>query len=267
MSGFAEPFRELALQIYAYLPRLLLVAGLLLAGWLVARGLRFAVVRLLERLKRLLPGRVAAEEGSEVERLALRAVGALVFWLVILIAFEVAFEVLGLPALTNAFVGFAGYVPRIIAAVLVGAGGILLANFAGASTERAARSAGIAYADSVGKAVRGSVLLVALVVALSQAGLDSTLLVVAVGTILGAFLGAVALAFGLGAHLTVSNLIAAHYLQRTYRVNQRVRIGEHEGRIVELRPMGVVLDTAEGVVLVPGRAFSEQASVLLGEGE
>ena len=50
-------------------------------------------------------------------------------------------EKFGLPVITNAFVGFAAYLPRIIGAVVVAAGGVLLANLAGSSTERAARTA------------------------------------------------------------------------------------------------------------------------------
>ena len=113
--------------------------------------------------------------------------------------------------------------------------------------------------------MKSAIVLVAVVVALTQAGIDSTILVVALGTVLGAFLGAVALAFGLGARTTVSNLIAAHYLQRSYRVNQRIRIGEHQGRILEMRPTEVLLETGEGVTLIPAKDFAERTSVLLGE--
>lgn len=267
MTQLSEPFREFLLQVYDYLPRLLLAALVILVGWLVARAFRYVVVRLLERLERVLPGRVLPAEESEVERLAVRVVGALVFWLVLIIAAEVAFEVLGLETLITAFAGFASYLPRVIAAALVVIGGVLLANFSASSVERAARAANVAYAASVGKTVKVAVLSIALVVALAQAGLDSTLLVVATSTVLGAFLGAIALAFGLGAHGTVSNLIASHYLQRIYAVNQKIRIGEHEGRIIELSPTGVLLDTSEGVVLVPGSKFSEQVSVLLTDTE
>jgi small-conductance mechanosensitive channel len=264
IASLGEPFRELVERAYAFVPRLLLSGLVLLLGFAVAWSLRLVAVRLLERIRRLLPGR-AAEDESEIERLVVRLVGALVFFLVLLVAAAVAVETLGLATLTASLSAFAGYLPRMIAALLEVAAGIVVGNLAASWVSRTARAANIAYARAAASAVKSGIVLVASVVALTQAGIDSTILVVAVGTFLGAFLGSAALAFGLGARTTVSNLISSHYLQRTYRINQRIRIGEHEGRILELKPMGVVLETEEGVTLVPAKAFSEQTSVLLRE--
>jgi small-conductance mechanosensitive channel len=265
IGSLGAPFRDALATAYALLPRLVLSALVLLLGLAFAWLLRLVAVRLLERGRRLLTGRALPEEETDIERLVIRIVGALVFALVILIASAVAVETLGLSAMTATLSAFARYLPRIIAAVLEVAAGIAVGNIAAAWVSRTARAANIAYARAAANAVKSAIVLVSVVVALTQAGIDSTILVVAVGTFLGAFLGSAALAFGLGARTTVSNLIAAHYLQRTYRVNQRIRIGEHEGRILELKPMGVLLETAEGVTLVPAKTFSEETSVLLGE--
>ena len=248
----------------ALLPGILGALLVFLMGIVFAGAARFIVVRFLQRARRLLPGRAVAEEQTDFEKLVVRLVGGLVFWLIVVISAAAAVEVLGLPGLTSMLSGFAGYLPRIIAAVLEVAAGIVVANLAASWVSRTARAANIAYARAAANAVKSGIVLVAVVVALTQAGIDSTILVVALGTILGAFLGAVALAFGLGARTTVSNLIAAHYLQRSYRVNQRIRIGEHRGRILELRPTEVLLETAEGVTLIPAKEFAEQSSVLLG---
>lgn len=265
IAQLGEPFREVVERLYAYLPRLVGAGLVLLAGWIAARTLRHFVVRVLKRLEPVLPGRTAGD--SEVETLAVRLIGALVFWLVFLVSAVVAFEVMGLSALTATMAQFAAYLPRLIAAVLIMAGGVILSNVTVSWISSVAKAANIAYAESVAKAAKVVVLMFAAVVALSQAGIDSSLLVVAVGIFFGTFLGAVALAFGLGARPTVSNLIASHYLQRTYRVNQRIRIGHHEGRIVELTPTGVMLDTGEGAAFIPAQVFSEEVSILLGDNE
>jgi small-conductance mechanosensitive channel len=265
LAQLGEPFREVIDRLYAYLPRIVGAALVLLVGWILARTLRHVVVRLLKRLEPVLPGRATVE--GDMETLAVRLIGALVFWLVFLISAVVAFEVLGLSSLTTTLAQFAAYLPRLIAAVFIMAGGVILGNVTASWISQVARAANIAYADSVAKAAKVVVVLFATVVALAQAGIDSSLLVVAVGIFFGTFLGAVALAFGLGARPTVSNLIASHYVQRTYRVNQRIRIGPHEGRIVELTPTGVMLDTADGAAFIPAHTFSEEASVLLGDSD
>jgi small-conductance mechanosensitive channel len=77
--------------------------------------------------------------------------------------------------------------------------------------------------------------------------------------------GGLAIGFGLGARATVSNLLAIHYLLQNYRVGQRIRIGQIDGRIVQVSSTAVMLDTPDGRTLVPGSRFSESASVLLPE--
>jgi small-conductance mechanosensitive channel len=80
-------------------------------------------------------------------------------------------------------------------------------------------------------------------------------------------LGAASLAFGLGARTAVGNVIAVHYLRKSYRVGDAVRIGSIEGEIAAITRTAVLLETPDGQVEVPASKFSEEISVLLSEGE
>ena len=92
----------------------------------------------------------------------------------------------------------------------------------------------------------------------------ATALLVGFGaSLLGATLGGAALAFGLGARRSVSNLLACHYLAKWYRVGQVVRIGEHQGRILEILPAAVVLQTSAGKLYIPATQFAESPSLLV----
>jgi len=48
-------------------------------------------------------------------------------------------------------------------------------------------------------------------------------------------------------------------------VGQRIRVGEVQGRIAQIKTTGVVIDTPDGRVFVPAKEFSETISVLLNE--
>jgi small-conductance mechanosensitive channel len=260
-----EPFRAFMDSVYAYLPRVAAAAAVLLVGWLVAKGLRFAVSRVLDRIGAFLRARTGEEPESKAGRAAERAVETLVFWLVFLVAAGAAAEVLGLSSVTGGLASFAQYIPSLIGSVVVLFGGLVGANLTAAWVRGAAQRAGVAYGDAIAQVAKVGILMLAGVVALSEIGIDSTLLVVALGILLASFLGAAALAFGLGARSTVANIIACHYVQRNYRVNQRITVGPHEGRILEIRPTGVLLDTPEGVAYVPGSTFSDTSTILHAE--
>ena len=98
-----------------------------------------------------------------------------------------------------------------------------------------------------------------------QIGINITFVVIITAVILAALLGGVALALSLGARIYVANLIGARYLRETYRVGQRIRIGDWEGRVLEFTATAIVLETTAGRMTIPGKAFNELPSVLLVE--
>ena len=113
--------------------------------------------------------------------------------------------------------------------------------------------------------MQAAILVTALVLGISQIGIDVTLLVTLIAIVAAAGAGSIALAFALGARSFVSNLIGAHYLQQHYQPGQQARMGDVEGVIVELTPVSVVLATDAGRIIVPAKVFSDQVTAVLTE--
>jgi small-conductance mechanosensitive channel len=265
LASLSRPVAELARRGLEYLPSVLGAVLLLVIGWLVARLLRSWTVRSAARLNRLIAGQSVGQElkASGADRLASEAASLIVFWFVFLVFLAAAGEVLGLAVVTTGLSRLAQYLPNILGAVLVILAGLVLANLARGAVARAAATARIGYGVALGQSARVVILLVAGVIALDQLGVDSQLLIVSTNILIAAVIGGTALAFALGSRTAVSNILALHYLIQTYKVGQRIRIDEIEGQIVEFKKTGVVVASAEGLVLVPAREFSERRSTLL----
>jgi hypothetical protein len=268
-SGFVR-LEQLAVDfsgdLLAYLPRVAIAIALLLAGWAVGRLARWLTTRLLTRLTRIRGG-TAVEQAvreSSVDRVASEVVSRIVFWTVFVFFAALAGEVLGLVVASDGLSLLMRYLPSVLAAGIILLAGLVLGNLARDAVATILGSAGIA-GEVPGRFARFAVILLMTVVALDQLGIDSTLLILAIGIVLAAVLGSVALAVGLGARSEVSNIIAVHYLSRAYAVGQRVRIGEADGRIVEIGLTGVALETSRGRLHVPAKEFSEQVSCLVAE--
>lgn len=253
-------------KVMTSLPNIVGAVVLLLAGWLVARLLRRWAARLMDAsLARLLS---KASTRRALERTGVRntvpaVIGAAVFWVVIIFATAAAVEILGLPAVTNLLARLAYYIPQIVAAILIVLAGYLAGNLAYGTVSTAAASLHVAYANALGRAAQITIVLVTVVIAVDQLGIDSTFLIVTLTIILATTLGGAALAFGLGCGTAVSNIIACHYVTKSYRIGQHVRIAGLEGRIVDIAPTSVVLQNTDGRVSVPAKKFSEETSVLL----
>jgi small-conductance mechanosensitive channel len=256
---------ELLAVARQYLPNMLAALALLVVGWLLATLARFVANRMaagmLERLKGIVPLDRAVDE-SGVRVAAPRIVASFVFWGVLILAVAAAVEALGITVATELVGQLAYYLPAVLAAVAVLAAGVILGRLARRTASGAARSAGIARSAAVGQTAQAVVLFVAVVVALEEIGIDAQLLVSLVTVAVGAAFLSAALAFALGAKSTVSNLVSAHYVAQSYRVGQKVRIGDIEGEIQQLSPTAVVMHTSEGRVTVPAARFSEEVSVL-----
>lgn len=268
-ASLSQPLAELAQRGLAYLPRVVGALLLLAFGWLVARLLRAWVARSFARLSKRMSGQPVEHElrASGADRLASGAASLIVFWLVMLVFLAAAGEVLGLTVVTTGLSRLAQYLPNILGAVLVVVAGIVLANLARGAVARAAASTKLGYGAEMGQAARAVILLVAGVIALDQLGVDSQLLIVSVTIVIAALVGGVALAFALGSRTAVGNILALHYAAQVYKVGQRIRLGDLEGEIVEFKKTGVVIASADGLVLVPAQEFSDSRSTLLTEVE
>ncbi|HVL52306.1 MAG TPA: mechanosensitive ion channel domain-containing protein [Actinomycetota bacterium] len=268
-----DTINELGQQAAAWMPRVLLALAVLLVGWLVARLLRLVTSKVFDSWTKRLTPRIARLVGdSDIQarlertsssRSVARGAEMLVFWVVFLVFVTIATETLGLDIVSTWLTGVVGFLPRILGALFVVLLGFLIGSAVRTAVTAAAASAGFSYAGAVGRTARAGVLLTSVIVALDQVGLEVSFLIVLVAVVAGAMLGGAALAFGLGAKTSVSNILASHYLVDTFNVGHRIRIGDVEGKILEITPTSVIIDTDQGRTVIPASRFSEQVATLL----
>ncbi|MGE0870917.1 MAG: mechanosensitive ion channel domain-containing protein [Kofleriaceae bacterium] len=256
-----------------HVPAVALGVAVILLGYLVAIAFREIATRLLRRWSNRLVGvveRMSHRRGvampiehAEAESVVVSVTSRIVFWLAFTVFLAVATTAVGIPVVSTWLAGFATYLPRVLAAIAVLLLGVLAGHVARILVLSAAASAGVRYARTLAQSVHIFVIVIAAVIAIDELGIQVTFLIVLGAIIVGAVLGGIALAFGLGARHAVTNLVAAHYLTRSYRVGHRIRIDGFEGSIVAIEPTAVVLQTPEGRVSIPARTFSEKPSLLL----
>lgn len=266
-TAFTQTLQQLIERTSAFVPNLTAAAVLLALGWVVARLARVSVEKLLGvSLRRLAktPHLQSAVErsgaGSAVPWLA----SAFVYWIILLFFAAAAVERLELEVASDLVTRLAYYLPNVLLGLLLIFAGIVTGGMARTAIARAGATAGMAHAPVLARAAEILIIFVGVVVGVDQVGIQSTLLMLVVTVMVAVVFGGVALAFGLGSGTAVSNLISSRYVARTYRPGQTVSIEGVEGRILEITPTGVVLDSSAGRVLVPARKFSEQTSILVG---
>jgi hypothetical protein len=255
---------EIVERLAALVPNLLAAVALIVVGWLAARLLRFVALRFARMLERLF-ARFAGSAGADRLRLGRPAafLGGLVFWLVLLVFVTAAADVLGLQTFTGWLARLIDYLPTLAAGLLIIVAGYVLAGFVADVVRTAAGRLAAAQRDALARLAQGATLVMAILVGADQIGIKVTWLAILAAIVLGALLGGATLAISLGARSYVANLIGAHYLRQAFQVGQRVRVAGFEGRILELTPTALVLETADGRVLLPGRIYHDEPIVLV----
>lgn len=263
--NWATVLEQVSQRLAELLPALLGAVGLLIVGWLLATGLRFlsraflrAILARVERRSRL--GEALA--GTRLEETSPRVVGTLVYWGVFLFFAAAAMEQLPIPIITDSLHAVAFYIPKVLLGVVVVFAGVGIGSLANQWIAGAAGSAGVANSAGLGRVAQISILIATLIVGLEQIGLESSLFTAIVAIVIAAVLGGMAVAFGLGSGPTVSNIMASYYAAKAYQIGDFVEIAGFKGTVREINPSSIVLDSPDGEIHVPAKAFSDQVSVV-----
>jgi small-conductance mechanosensitive channel len=247
-------------RLVTFVPSVFGAVLLLFAGWVLARLLRAVTARGALLIDTLL-ARTLAPRTAEKLRMGRSAVvlGAIVYWLVLLFFVAAALQVLGLHVFTDWIGRLIEYLPTFAAGLLIIAAGYILSGFSADLVRAATPRLPPAQREVLARITQGSVLVASLLVGAEQI---TFLAIIAAGIFL-AVAGGTAIAASLGARGYVANLIGAHYLRQAFEVGERVRVAGHEGRILELNATGMVIETADGRVTLPGRLYHDEPIVLL----
>ena len=210
VNMLVEPIRESLHQIGAFLPRLLLAIVVLIIGWLVAKLVRFAIVKALYAInfnvvtEKAGIDRFLSQGGADID--TIRVLGGLFYWLVILAALMVAFNSLDLAYVTDLLGRVVLFVPRVMVAVVILVFGAYFARFIGTAISTYLRNLGAREAGLMGRIALYAIMTFAIMIALDQLGLGDiireTFLVLVAAVAL-----ALALAFGLGGQRRAADLL------------------------------------------------------------
>ena len=205
-----ESIRESLHQIGIFLPRLILAIVILIIGWLVAKAVRFAIVKALRTINFNVVTEKAGidhflkEGGANID--TIRVLGSLSYWLVILAALMIASNSLDLAYVTDLIGRIVLFVPKVMVAVVILVFGVYFARFVGAALTTYLRNIGVGEAGLVGRLALYAIVVFVIMIALDQMGLGDIIrqafLIIVAAIALG-----LALAFGLGGQKRAAELI------------------------------------------------------------
>ena len=243
-------------------PRVLTALAVILLGYLVARLVERGLRGLLERvrfdtfLEKI--GIRAALKRIGVHGSVSRAVARVVYFLLIVLFVQAATESVGLTTISEAIQAFFGYLPHVVAALVLVLLGSVIAEFASKAVAQSARESGIDYADALGRVVSALIFFVVAIMAVTQLQIETDIVkAVAIVVLSGMSLG-LALSFGLGTRDVTRNILAGFYARKLFEAGEEIELKGEIGTLIAITPIQTLIEREGKVVSVPNSVFLEE---------
>jgi hypothetical protein len=202
-------------MFFAAFPKIIGFVVILIIGWIVASLIEKALVSVMHavRFNSLADraGLTGFVKRADSNADASGMIGAIAKWFIRLIALVVAFDALGLPAVSDVLRQLLLWLPNLVVALVALVIGGLAANALGNLVRGAAAEGGLERPEFLGKIAKFAIWAFAIVVAVNQIGIATAL----VDTLFMATVGAIALAlglsFGLGGRETAGEVVRKWY--------------------------------------------------------
>ena len=206
-----EPLRVFLVQVGDFLPRLAFTIVILIAGWILAKAVRFAISRGLRAVNfHVVTERAGID--SFLRDGGIRGdftdiVAVVFYWVVILAALVMGFNLLGLSYITDLLSEVLRFVPKVLVALLILAFGAYFARFVGNAVAAYCRNISLQDADLMGAIARYAIVTFVVLVALDQVNIGGDIVRETFLILLAGVVFAIALAFGLGGREWAADLL------------------------------------------------------------
>src|SRR5918994_5189094 len=200
-------------NLIGFLPKLIGFLIILAIGYIIARIVKGVVTKLVEKVgtdRAMHTG----STGDYVNRVApgfkpSSAIGTIVFWFLFLGAVAVAVSQLGIAALDNFVAAIGGYLPNVLAAVLIFVAAVALSGAVGGLV---ARTMGDTPTGKVvGSVVPVLIMAIGTFMVLDQLQIAPQIVTITYAALLGGVFLAMALAFGLGGREVAREMLFEAY--------------------------------------------------------
>jgi hypothetical protein len=230
-------------MFFSAIPKVIGFAIIVIVGWFIASLIEKGVAAILRAIKfndlaqRSGLADFVARMGTHTDTAGV--LGIIIKWFIRLIALVVAFDALGLPAVSDVLRQLLLWLPNVVVAVVVLVIGGLAARALGNLIRGATSEAGFGNPDVLAKVAAVMIWGFAIVVAVNQIGVATEL----VNTLFMAFVGAIALgaalAFGLGGRDTAAEIVRNWYSKAQQKSGQIARSADAmERRVSDRRAAG-----------------------------
>src|SRR4030066_863685 len=202
MELLLQPLRDFGITILQFLPNLLAMLIIFIAGFLFSRLIKLFFLRIFRIINFDSwcdkAGLTAIIRKGDIWSKPSDVFGSIIYGFLIILFLVIGLSALRLPTIDNLITQFFLYIPRAFSALVILIAGYVFAGFISRAVLIAAVNSGYHYAKILAEAVRLMLIVFILAMVLEQLSVAPSIVVAAFSIMFGGVVIALAIAFGVG---------------------------------------------------------------------
>lgn len=178
-------------------------------------------------------------------------IAKLVYYLILLLVLQISVQSMGISSLSNGLNAIFAYIPKLFTAAIVFLIGVFIADIIKNALRSTTESLNIKTGKFISDAVFYFLVVIIALMALSQAGIDTTLITNNLTMLVGGILLAFMIGFGFASKDLMSSMLSSIYVNDSLSIGSKVKIGEVTGEIIEMTSTAVIVKSGDKKVSVP----------------
>lgn len=249
-----DTFRKLLEQLTGFVPKFIGAAILFFVGKLVAKLVTKVLQKGLEKsgfdkLGNKLNEIDVIKKFGEVKLSFL--IPKILYYFILLVFITAATETLGMKVLTDMVASLVTLIPKLIASAIMLFAGIMIADALKNAVINISKSLKIDSGKLLGNVVFFFFLVIALIAALKQAGIETSLLESSFNLIIGGIIFAFAVGYGMASRNVLSNILSSFYSKNKFKEGQIVAIDGVKGEILAMDTTSITIQTGDTKTILP----------------
>jgi hypothetical protein len=186
---------------------------------------------------------LASESRPDEVRKVSKPLAAFVFWFLTSLGIVVGVGAVSPESLEPLPGQILSYLPRVLVAGLILIGGHALSSLVAVTVSRSLSRASGGRHMQIRRVVQYSLMGAAIILAMNQLGVDTTILTLSIAAALFTAGTSIALLVGIGGRQVAGEVAAGRYIRRVLKVGDAVNAGGVQGVVLSLHPASLELET------------------------
>ncbi len=257
-----DTFSKLIEQFSTFTSNLISAVVILLVGWIVAKTASLIIKNVLSRLGIDKIGdrikEIDAIKKFNLDFKLSKVISIIVYIFIMLFLSVSAADKLGVPAISSMFLTLVNFIPKVIVASVMTLLGLFLSDLARNFVVSLCKSFNIASGKLIGIGVFFFLLFITVILALGQAGINTTLLESSFNIIIGGMVFAFSIGYGLASKDILLNIMSSFYSKNKFSEGQEIEISGVKGKIIKIDNTSLILDTNGSQTIFPLKVLQSE---------